>query len=110
MKYETLIEFSFLPKVFWFLYKILSEIFLTKIEISDEILDLKLGAFSVPQIDTNQLNWKADYVMCTIVGFDASFESERTFLMDFLPEFFKNVGFCKTCRLLQGLFILLYKQ
>ena len=44
----------------------------------------------MPQSDAYYLNREADYAVCTTVGFDAGFDSERTFLMDLLPKILKT--------------------
>ena len=51
---------------------------------------LKFSAFSVPQSNAYHLNCRTAKEMCTTVGFDAIFDSERTFLIELLLKVVKN--------------------
>ena len=75
----------------WFLHEISSKDFLKKIEFSNNFLHyLKFSALSVRQSDAYNMKWKTGQTTCTVDGIDASFASERTFLMDFLSEVVKK--------------------
>ena len=47
---------------------------------------LKFSAVSVPRSYECHLNLQTDWAMCRTVGFDASFDFDRTFLVDLLPN------------------------
>ena len=44
----------------------------------------------MPQKDAYHLNWETVQAKCTAKSFDASFDCERFFLMDLLPEIVKK--------------------
>ena len=54
------------------------------------LIYMKFSALNAPQSDAHNSNWKTDSTMCKAVGFDASLNSERTFLMDLSPKFVKK--------------------
>ena len=92
MDFEELVGFLFLAVGFLFSHKFLGDIFRIKFP-NEFLLYLMIGAFSVPQNDTYQLNGATLSAMCTAVNFDASFDCGRTFVNDFLLKIVsKNVN------------------
>ena len=97
--------FQFIADTFLSFHITLTDIFCAK---NIFLHYLKLSAFSVPQSDAYYLNQKTVSAICTAVSCDASFDCERIFLMDLLPEIVKKC-FLDLCRFFQKLFIPLHK-
>ena len=74
MEDEALVEFSSEPKK----------------KLRDSWKNALSKVQRVPQNDVYHLNWVTDWAMFTRVGFDASFDSEWTFFLDWLPKIIRN--------------------
>ena len=87
MDYGTLIELSFYHKFFDFPKDFCNKFSEKKRKFSNKLpLYQKFSKFRVSRRFEYHLNSQRKEAMCTTVGFDALFDSDRTFLIDLLAE------------------------